>query len=163
VNGGFESSLTGWSVFPLTGVNPIRASAETAGFGITPTEGRFQGDPGYTTSPSFDDFAVLIADGAAHILADVNQAGFFTSGALLRSGSSVTGVTKETGYLPLSYSFQNAGLQTIVFAVFNVSDISNQSALAIDDISVNRVPVPAAGGLLVLGVAGLAALRLRRR
>ena len=43
VNGGFESSLTGWSVFPLTGVNPIRASAETAGFGITPTEGRFQG------------------------------------------------------------------------------------------------------------------------
>ena len=105
---------------------------------------------------------MLIADGAAHILADVNQAGFFTSGALLRAGSSVTGVTKETGYLPLSYTFQNAGPQTIGFAVFNVSDISNQSALAIDDLSVNRVPVPGAAGLMVLGVAGLAALRLRR-
>lgn len=229
VNGGFEASppLSGWTVFPTTGVNPIRATVEAAGFGVVPTEGRLQGvietsdidgrtaaevetffgltpgaitgfgqsnprgiaisqtvnvgpgdmllgdinfltnelvqgDPGYTTNPAFDDFAVLIADGAAHILADVNQAGFFTSGALLRGGSSVTGVTKETGYMPLTYTFLNPGPQTIGFAVFNVSDISNQSALAIDDLSVNRIPVPGAAGMMLLGMAGFAALRLRR-
>ena len=45
VNGGFEAGppLTGWTVFPATGVNPIRATVEAAGFGIAPTEGRQQG------------------------------------------------------------------------------------------------------------------------
>lgn len=229
VNGGFEASppLAGWTVFPTSGVNPIRATAEAAGFGITPTEGRLQGvietsdidgktaaevetffgltpgaitgfgqsnprgialsqtvnvgagdrllgdinfltnelvqgDPGYTTNPAFDDFAVLIADGAAHILADVNQAGFFTSGALLRAGSSVTGVTKETGYLPLSYTFQNAGPQTIGFAVFNVSDIGNQSALAMDDLRIEAVPLPPALALLLASL-GLCAILRRNR
>lgn len=227
VNGGFEAGLTSWTVFPATGVNPIRATAEPAGFGVIPTEGRLQGvietsdidgktdsevetffgltpgaitgfgyasprgiaisqtvnvgvgdmllgdlnfltnelvqgDPTYSTSPSHDDFAVFIADGIAHLWADVNQPGFFTSGALLRAGSPVTGVTKETGYQPLSYTFQNAGPQTIGFAVFNVSDISAQSALAVDNLSVSRVPLPAAGAMLGLGLVTLAALRLRR-
>ena len=45
VNGGFEASppLSGWTVFPTTGVNPIRATVEAAGFGVVPTEGRLQG------------------------------------------------------------------------------------------------------------------------
>lgn len=230
VNGGFEAGppLTGWTVFPTTGVNPIRATVEAAGFGVVPTEGRLQGvietsdidgrtaaeietffglapgavtgfgqsnprgiaisqtvnvvsgdmllgdinfltnelvqgDPGYTTSPAFDDFAVLIADGAAHVLADVNQAGFFTSNALLRGGSSVTGVTKETGYQPLSYTFQNAGPQTIGFAVFNVSDIGNQSALAMDDLKIQAVPLPPAMALLLAGLGLCVALSRRRR
>ncbi len=225
VNGGFEAGLAGWTVFPSTGVNPIRATAEPAGFGVIPTEGRLQGvietsdvdgrtaaemetffgltpgaiagfgqsnprgiaigqtldvapgdtllgdidfltnelvegDPGYTTDPAFDDFAVLIADGAAYILADVNLPGFFTSGAQLRGGSSVTGVTKETGYQPLSYAFQNPGLQTVGFAVFNVSDIGNQSALAIDDLRVEPVPLPRT---FVLAMAWIGLLVILRR
>lgn len=227
VNGGFEFGLSGWSVFPAAGVNPIRATAESSGFGILPTEGRLQGvietsdidgdpaaaieaffdlapgaidglgfddptgiaiqqtvtvtagdtllgdinfltnelvqgDPGYTTNPAFDDFAVLIADGLVHILADVNQAGFFTSNVLLRGGNSVTGVTKETGYGPLNYIFQNTGTQKIGFAVFNVSDIGHQSALAMDDLRIEAVPLPATGLMLAAGIAGLAGLRRRR-
>ena len=230
VNGGFEAAppLAGWTVFPATGVNPIRATAEAAGFGITPTEGRLQGvietsdidgrtaaevetffglapgaitgfgqasprgiaisqtvtvnagdrllgdinfltnelvqgDPGYTTDPAFDDFAVLIADGAAHILADVNLPGFFTSGALLRGGNPVTNVTKETGYQPLSYTFTGSGPQTIGFAVFNVSDISAQSALAMDDLRVAPIPLPASALPAIAGLGALVALGRARR
>ena len=42
VNGSFEAGLTGWSVFPTTGVNPIRADVKNSSFGVPPSDGSLQ-------------------------------------------------------------------------------------------------------------------------
>ncbi len=85
----------------------------------------------------FDDFAFFAADGAPHLIQDVNVMNFQLSAADLRTPTSQT---TETGYQSFSYTYTSSGLQRLAFGVLNDPDISHQSALLIDNV---RITAPA--------------------
>lgn len=66
----------------------------------------------------------------------------------------------QTGYGPMSHTFDTAGNYTIGFGVVNVDSTSFSSGLLIDEVSLTAVPEPTA--LAGLGLVGLA-LSMRRR
>ncbi|MCA9182832.1 MAG: PEP-CTERM sorting domain-containing protein [Planctomycetales bacterium] len=68
--------------------------------------------------------------------------------------------SRQTGYSPMSYTFNVAGDYTIGFGIVNVTDTTFRSGLLIDSVSLTAVPEPTA--LAGLGLVGLA-LTLRRR
>jgi hypothetical protein len=129
---------------------------------------------------TFNDFAVVVIDGVAHKIADVNtpagappavdgagdNAGI---NAYLNIPSQTEGT--ETGYLTGSVTLAGGGTHTLGFAVVNLGDSNGSSGLIVDAITQapgngggGGVPLPAGVYLMPLGLvaAGAYSLKLRR-
>jgi hypothetical protein len=109
----------------------------------------------------YDDFAILIADGAVHLLADVNTQEFLRWNAAQDEESGIEGIARATGSISLDFTFNTSGEQKIGFAVFNVTDGGNQSALVIDSLQITDMPTSAVGGLLAASLCWIGYLRFR--
>lgn len=91
-------------------------------------------------------------------LAGASQGTFFAT--LLGSENSVR--TAITDWVKVTYEFYVDGKDNDYLLTFRAEGISNELGGYIDDVSVSRVPVPAAGFMLLAGIGGLAAFRRRK-
>ncbi len=70
--------------------------------------------------------------------------------------------TSSTNWAKVVYEFTVDGKDNLYALTFRAEGLSNELGGFIEDVSVSRVPVPAAGFMLLAGIGGLAAFRRRK-
>lgn len=108
---------------------------------------------------SHTDMAVVVINGLEAI-APLDDHLFQASNAQLNNNPNL--LTWETGFQTFSYFAPTSGLYTIGIGVFDGSDASVMSALAVDNLNVTDVPEPVSIALMSAGLLGIAAVRRKR-
>ena len=170
-NLGFESgNLAGWTTNG-------QAGAAAAYGSFAPAQG---GDLGYaqaglgvgvytTLSQSFTLSAGSTISGLwgfqSNDYAPYDDKGYLAIGGVTLLASSVDALPSygSTGWLAWSYTAPTTGTYILSAGVANGLDNNCASGVVLDGVQVTSVPEPASFALLALGLAGLAAMRPRRR
>ncbi len=187
VNGGFETGdLTGWT--STANVSAVNSAASLGWVGNdpavwNPTEGQYFG---YLTTGLGEGIYTIASQAFSVVANDIltldvffdagdelplDDNGFvklldmntFTFTTLYSESVGSVGDYSSDGWTSLSHTFASGGTYQIIIGVENIGDNFFTSAVGVDDVAINAVPVPAAIWLFGSALAGMGTIGGWRR